>query len=170
MAKTKNYEMKALELSDIGYGMNNGFSLESYLRVDEEEMRDLIKKLQITDEDLVDEVNAPYYEVGEYIDPLGLTEEERENFDPNRFREEISTDYAVASMILRFLDKKTITGEVYFNLIDFLVPGLDSSKSCSWFQNQTRFENFTVFNYVDMLLIDQCDDYCANTVSFIVVY
>ena len=47
MAKTETYEVTALELSDFGYGPDGGFSLESYLRVDEEEMRDLIKKLQI---------------------------------------------------------------------------------------------------------------------------
>ncbi|MHA1677410.1 MAG: hypothetical protein ACTSWX_11400 [Promethearchaeota archaeon] len=170
MAKTETYEMTALELSDFGYGPDGGFSLESYLRVDEEEMRDLIKKLQITDDDLENEENDPYHEDGEYYDPLGLTEEERENFDPKRFREEISMDYGLASTIMRFFDKKIITYEVYFNLIDFLVPGLDSKNSCGWFQNKNQFENFTVYNYVDMLLIDQCNDYCANSVTFVVMH
>ncbi len=149
MIKTSITDITVLDLPDIKWGNEGHFSMSSIGLIWEDGLKDLIRKLQITLED--------------------LDEDERKIFDPTYYREEIATDYNMASMVMRFIDRKIITWDVYSALIDIFTYGLDTKRTCGWFQNETSFGKFTIFTYTDVLLVNMCTDYYSNGVTFMVV-
>ena len=190
MSKEKQIFDLIYGLPDLGWkkGDLESISFEDYIRKStfgDDEVKEIVQKIRIIEEserflerqklEKKEKGESEYYDLerekDEFQGDFGELDEEElilDDFDLEQLKEKYQKDYDMASVVFKWLNGKVITMEFYEKIVKFFKPGIDSHNDCGWFANSVLIDGMVVCSYVDMLMIEMCNDYCENSSIFIV--